>query len=99
LVTGTRPDGALSRPPHGPGHLVFGDLTVLCPITGDELIERAESTVMFHLSHFRGTAGVLWREAPYPPSLSGISVTCATCWAALCNFVRCPSHALFEGDR
>ena len=27
-------DGALSRPPHGPGHLVFGDLAVLRLIAG-----------------------------------------------------------------
>ena len=41
-------DGALSRPPHGPGHLVFGDLAVLRLIAGDELIKRPEPTVMFH---------------------------------------------------
>jgi hypothetical protein len=41
-------DGALSRPPHGPGHLVFGDLAVLRLIAGDELIKSPESAVMFH---------------------------------------------------
>jgi hypothetical protein len=41
-------DGTLSRPPHGSGHLIFGDLAVLRLIAGDELIKSPKSAVMFH---------------------------------------------------